>query len=418
VPDLGAPSDFRRPAPACATDSRIPPPPARYNRLVNQAGKALAGFLLSGFLFALLGAILPAWGYHLDPPRFVAVGDYFLSLAAGVIAANWISAAILARKGLRFLLVFACLLGCAGLLSLVLVTPATPWTWRLPGLAALGLSVGSLNSGLFHAIAATYARDPVRTVALGGIYYGLGCLAVTLLVAGTFYAYSVPVILMLMAAAPAIFAAIYGRARVAAESTTTQADLRQALRDFRSLGAILFALLLFFQFGNEWSVAGWLPLFLVRRLGISPPASLGLLSLYWIALLVGRIVVVAILPRVRHGRLLGASVLAALFGCTMLAATNNQFGAGTAVVLIGLGFASIYPLVAERIGGRFPYYHPVYFNGIFSFALFGGLLAPATLGYAAEAWGIGIVVALPLLGTCMVTLLLGSIWLEAKVTGR
>ena len=34
---------------------------------------------------------------------------------------------------------------------------------------------------------------------------------------------------------------------------------------FRSPGAVLFALLLFIQFGNEWSIAGWLPLFLIRR---------------------------------------------------------------------------------------------------------------------------------------------------------
>jgi fucose permease len=201
-------------------------------------------------------------------------------------------------------------------------------------------------------------------------------------------------------------------------AAVAHADLRQVFRDFRSLGAVLFALLLFFQFGNEWSIAGWLPLFLVRRLGMSPPASLGMLALFWLALLVGRVAAVAILPKVRHSRLLGGSVLAALFGCLLLAGTNNQFGAGTGVLLLGAGFASIYPLVAEKIRGRFPYYHPVFFSGIFSFALFGGLIAPATLGYAAAIWGIGIVVAIPLLGTCLVSALLVLIWLEAKVTGR
>jgi len=382
------------------------------------AGKALAGFLLSGFLFALLGAVLPAWGYHRDPPEFIAIGNCFLSLAVGVIAAHQVSAAILARKSLRFLLVFACALGCAGLLSLALATPPVDWLWRMPGLAALGLAVGLLNAGLFQAIAACYSREPARTAALGGVYYGLGCLAVTLLVAGTFYAYTVPIILILMALAPGLFACVYARTAVAEKAALAHADMRQVLRDFRSLGAVLFALLLFFQFGNEWSIAGWLPLFLVRRLGISPPASLGLLALYWMALLVGRVAAVAILPKVRHSRLLGGSVLAALFGCMLLWRTNNQFGAGTGVLLLGAGFASIYPLVAEKIGGRFPYYHPVFFSGIFSFALFGGLIAPATLGYAAAIWGIGIVVAIPLLGTCMVSALLLLIWLESKVTGR
>jgi fucose permease len=226
------------------------------------------------------------------------------------------------------------------------------------------------------------------------------------------------VILILMALAPGLFAFIYAHTAVAEKAPVAHADIRRVLRDFRSLGAVLFALLLFFQFGNEWSIAGWLPLFLVRRLGMSPPASLWLLALYWTALLVGRMAAVAILPKVRHSRLLGGSVLAALFGCLLLALTNNQFGAGTGVLLLGGGFASIYPLVAEKIGGRFPYYHPVFFSGIFSFALFGGLIAPATLGYAASIWGIGVVVAVPLLGTCMVSALLLLIWLESKVTGR
>ena len=385
------------------------------------AGKTLAGFLLSGFLFALLGAVLPAWGYHRDPPEFITIGNCFLSLAVGVIAAHQVSAAILARKNLRFLMVFACSLGCAGLLSLALATPPAHWLWRMPGLTAIGLSVGLLNAGLFQAIAACYSREPARVVAMGGIYYGLGCLAATLLVAGTFYAYSVPVILILMALAPGLFAVLYARTAVAQTTAVAHADLRQVLRDFRSVGAVLFALLLFFQFGNEWSIAGWLPLFLVRRMGISPPASLGLLALYWAALLVGRVAAVAILPKMRHSRLLGLSVLAALFGCLLLARASwsgSRSGAATGVLLLGAGFASIYPLVAEKIGGRFPYYHPVFFSGIFSFALFGGLIAPATMGYAAAIWGIGIVVVVPLLGTCMVSALLLLIWLESKVTGR
>jgi FHS family glucose/mannose:H+ symporter-like MFS transporter len=382
------------------------------------AGRALAGFLLSGFLFALLGAVLPAWGYHRDPPEFVTIGNYFLSLAVGVIASNPLSVRILARGGLRFQLVIACAVGCAGLSFLALVAPPAHWLWRVLGLAVIGLAVGLLNAGLFHAVSASYGREPARTVIVGGIYYGLGCLAVTLLVAGTFYAYTVPVILILMAAVPGVFAGLYAQTAMVWQPSTTPVNIREVLRDFRSAGAILFALLLFCQFGNEWSIAGWLPLFLVRRLGMSPPASLWLLSLYWAALLVGRVAAVAVLPKVRHGRLLAGSVLAAMFGCLLLTSTNNQFGAATGVLLLGGGFASIYPLVAEKIGRRFPYYHPVFFSGIFSFALFGGLLAPATLGYAAEAWGIGVVMALPLLGTCTVSVLLGLIWLELKVTGR
>jgi fucose permease len=301
---------------------------------------------------------------------------------------------------------------------LALVSPPASLWWRVLGLFVLGVAAGLLNMSLFHAISPGYHADAAGSVNRGGIWYGLGCVAATALVAGTFYAYTVRTILIFMAVVPATFAGIYSRFSYAASPQGSQPTLRQAVEDFRSPGAVLFALLLFMQFGNEWSLAGWLPLMLIRRVGMSPAGALLVLALYWMCLMTGRLGAVSILPRVSHARLLLASVLAALFGCLILYVTNNAFGAATGAFFVGAGFASIYPLVAEAIGRRFPYYHPGFFNGIFSVAMVGGLLAPATLGYAAEAWGVGVVVAIPLIGTCAVMVLLLLIWLESKVTGR
>jgi fucose permease len=380
--------------------------------------RALAGFLLSGFLLALLGAILPAWGYHRDPEEFVAVGNFFLSLAAGIVAAIGISKPILRRRSLGFLLVFGCALCCLSLCYLALIGLAASAWQRALGLLALGIGAGLLNMALFHAISPSYQSDAATTVNRGGIWYGLGCLLASLLVWGTFYAYTVPSILIFMAVVPGMFAVAYSRVSYTAPSEGAQPTFQQALRDFRSFGAVMFALLLFFQSGNEWSVAGWLPLFLIRRVGLSPKGALFLLALYWFFLMTGRLVAVAILPRVRHTRMLMGSVVVAIFGCLLLFFTDNGFGAGMGVFFLGAGYASIYPLVAEAIGRRFPYYHPGFFNGIFSFALVGGLIAPATLGYAASQWGVGVVIGIPLIGMFLVMILLVVIWLESKVTGR
>ena len=382
------------------------------------SGSALAGFLVSGFLLALLGAILPAWGYHRDPADFTGAGNYFLSVALGVIVAERLAHPIMRSRGISFLLVFSCGLSCLSLVYLAMVSPPLSAWWRAGGLMVLGASAGLLNLALFHAISGSYQNDAAGTVNKGGILYGLGCLAATLLVSGTFYAYSVPSILVLMALVPGFFAIRFARRTYAPPAESAQPTFRQAMQDFRTPGAVLFALLIFFQFGNEWSIAGWLPIFLIRRIGLSPSDSLAVLALYWICLIIGRLVAVAILPRVRHGRLLVCSVLSALFGCLVLTLTDNGFGASVGACLVGAGFASIYPLVAEAIGRRFPYYHAGFFNGIFSFALLGGLLAPATLGYAASLWGVGVVMGIPLLGSFMVMALLVLIWLESKVTGR
>jgi hypothetical protein len=118
----------------------------------------------------------------------------------------------------------------------------------------------------------------------------------------------------------------------------------------------------------------------------------------------------------RHGRLLLGSVLASVFGCVMLLATDNRFGAISGILLLGASFAPIYPLLVEKIGHRFPHYHPGQYNGIFSLAIVGGLLAPCTLGYFASLWGVTVVMELPLAGSIVVFVLSLLIALEAKLS--
>ena len=398
-----------------------------YNRLVSltaadrgdvfhipSAAKALSGLVISGLLFGFLGAILPAWGYHLTSD-FSTVGNYFLSMSAGVILSTEAAGRLLLKRGIGFLLVTACALACASLLYLAILPATEPVLWRMGGLLAIGFATGLLNTAVFHSISPAYDRDPAATVNVGGISFGMGCLVVTLLVAGTFYAYTVTSILVLIAVIPGFFTIWYARSSFAAPQIVNPPSVAQLFRDLRSPGAVLFALLLFFQFGNEWSIAGWLPIFLIRRLGISPKSSLLMLAVYWLALLVGRLAAVGLLPRIRHGRFLLASAGAAVFGCLILLATDNPFGAVIGILLVGCGFATIYPLIAERIGREFPHFQPGFFNGIFSIALTGGMLAPWTLGHLADARGVGIVMALPLTGTCMVFVLVLLIWLEAKI---
>jgi FHS family glucose/mannose:H+ symporter-like MFS transporter len=238
---------------------------------------------------------------------------------------------------------------------------------------------------------------------------------VALIVSRMFYFYTSASIQIWLALVPAFFGIGYARSKFAPCAVTPLHATHSLLSELRSPSAVLFSLVLFFQFGNEWAIAGWLPLYLSQRLGVSPSTSILILALYWLALLVGRIAAQWILPRVRHSRLLAASVAAAVFACVILIATDNLFGAVTGVLLLGAAFAPIYPLVVEKIGDRFPDYHPGVYNGIFSFAIAGGLLAPCALGYWAWQFGVRAVMALPLAGSLIVFILLVLTWLESRL---
>ena len=380
------------------------------------ARPALAGFFVSGLLLSFLGAILPAWGYHYTE-KYIQVGNYFVAFNGGLFLTNRIAEWLLVRVGIRWCLIAACVASCAALLELAWFSPPYGAAWRMLGLLVLGGGAGLLHSAIFQAIGPIYRHDRAATVNIAGIFFGLGCLVMALLVAGTYYVYDVPTILMILAAIPGLFALAYGRTVYDAPviKPPSTSDL---LADFRSPMAIQFGILLLVQFANEWSIAGWLAIFVTQRLGINPSTSLFYLALYWVSLLVGRIAAQRVLPATGHGKILFAGAGAALLGCAILSLTDNHFGIVSGILFLGIGFAPVYPLVVEQIGDRFPYYDPVFYHGIFSLAFTGALLAPAGLGYLADAFGVKWIMAAPLVGSTIVFFLLLVLMIESKLAQR
>jgi FHS family glucose/mannose:H+ symporter-like MFS transporter len=291
----------------------------------------------------------------------------------------------------------------------------------LIGLGFVGVAGGLLTTSLLYAIEPFYRELPAAAVNLAGMMFVLGCLVATMIVACTYYAGSVRIQAELLAVIPAVYFVVFLLNRdPAARQHVPPRDVlpspRDTLRDLRSVAGMLFTLLLFFQFGNEWAIAGWLPLFLIHRLGANPASAIWALALYFGALMLGRILAQALLPRINHRRLLIGSIVLAMFGYLALSFTNSMAGALTAVAVIGAGFAPIYPLVAEKLDDRFAFQPRVY-NGIFAMAITGGMSAPWLLGYVAAGLGIRYVMMVPALGSTIVLVLALLIMLEAHLMG-
>jgi len=379
------------------------------------ARNALTGFFLSGLLLSFPGAMLPGWLYHLSAD-YKGAGACFLFLNVGLLAGARIAPTLTRRTSLARILACGALTAASAFVLFALTLPPASSLWRYAGCLLLGCGAGITSTALLYAATPLYSHNRASTLNLAGATFGLGCCLTALLLAGTWFVYNVAGILLIFAGVAAGFAFLFSRWKLPDTVVPEEQSLRQVLSDFRNPAVVLFTLLLFFQFGNEWAIAAWLPLFLLERLGISPETSLIMLAVFWMALLSGRLAVQHLLPRVPHGRLLLGSMGAPVFGCIILTFTNNLFGATVAVLCLGLGFAPIYPLVAEKISSRFPHYNPAVFNGLFSFAFTGGLLAPWTIGYMADAWGIRAVMAVPLAGTLTVFVLMLLILLHARLS--
>jgi FHS family glucose/mannose:H+ symporter-like MFS transporter len=385
-----------------------------------QGREWLAGFFLMGLMLGLLGSLQIAWQYHIDTQPQV-VGIHFLALNAGYVLAVAVAQRVMHRVRVKSVALGACALSFLSLLALSFLSPPIPAGWRIVDLAFLGCAAGGLMTALLYALEGFFSRSLAAAVNRAGLLFGTGCLAATVTVGAAYYAGTSQIETAIFAAVAFVFLLLYARTKwpAALQAVTRPADepeRRKLLKDMRSIAAVLFSLLLFFQFGNEWAIAGWLPQFLIHQLGANPMWAIFALGVYFLALMVGRWAAQFLLTRFDHRKLLVGSITLAMAGYVWLSFTTSMAGAWVAIVLVGAGFAPIYPLVAENLDDRFSY-HPGFYNGIFSIAITGAMSAPWLLGYVAEFLGMAYVMIVPALGSIAVLIVVLLIMLEARLMG-
>ncbi len=378
----------------------------------------ISGFLLLGILLGLIGSLLVAWQYHIDAdPKLI--GLHFLALSAGYVIAAAAAQKLLPKFPIRTIALAGCALGMVSVAGLSLLAPPVAAIWRLAGLGFLGASGGLLATSLLYALEPYFSQAPAAMANRAGALFGCGCLISTVIVGATYFAGSVQIETAVLALAPLLFLVVFAVNKFAAARQPVRIKeeerrVREMLRELRSIAALLFSLLLFFQFGNEWAIAGWLPLFLIHRLGANPVWAIFALAAYFLALIIGRLAVQPLLRRVPHRKLLLCSTFGAMAGYLLLSLTSWMIGAWIAVTIIGASFAPIYPLIAETLDDRFSY-HPGFYNGLFSVAITGAMLAPWLLGYVDDYLGMRYVMLVPAFGSIAVLLLALLIMLEAHL---
>lgn len=378
----------------------------------------ISGFVLVGLLLGLLGPLLIAWQYHIHTnPQLI--GLHFLALNAGYVIAAAMTQRLLRRVSMRAVAIVACAVAFASLLGLSFLVPPVLPVWRIVALIFAGFAGGSLTTALLYALEPYFAKAPATVANRAGAFFGAGCFIAALIVGVTYFAGSVQIETALLALVPLIYLILYIANRYPAVLNPVSAREQEPaanLHDLRKVAPVLFSILLFFQFGNEWAIAGWLPLFLIHRLGMNPAWAIFALGLYCLALMGGRLIAPALLRFMSHRRLLLSASGLAMSGCLLLSFNTSIPGAWIAVSMIGAGFAPIYPLVAENLDDRFSY-RPGFYNGIFSIAITGAMCAPWLLGYVDQFLGIQFVMLLPALGSVIVLIAGLLIMLEGHLMG-
>ena len=376
----------------------------------------MAGFFVLGTLLGMLGSVVITWHYHIDAePKFI--GLHFFAMSAGFVFASQALLRFPNRIPLRSVGIAATALGFLALFALAFLGPPAAAAWRMAALAAVGLASGALTYSLFHANQPIFEKSPASSANRAGALFVGGALMATIVVGVTYFGGSVKTQTALLSIVPAVYLMLLIRSRALPAVQQRREDiLRETLKDLRSIVTLLFSLLIFFQFSCEWALAGWLPLFLIHTLGINPVTTIWALSLYFLALMIGRLLAQVLLPIFSHRKMLLISVASAMGGYLLLSLTGSTVFAFAAAVIIGLSHAPIYPLIAERLDHRLSY-HPGLYSGTISIAIAGAMATPWLLGYVAEWLGMRSVMLIPSIASIAVLILSILIMLEARLMG-
>lgn len=307
-------------------------------------------FLLVGTTFTVFGAALPQiirtfhWSYTLT-------GLVLSASAAGYVLGSFLCGLLVERIHPRTILVTGLLVGAVGL-ALFARSPS-PWLNLLLCLA-IGVFQGTVETVINYEIVHMESNGQSRIMNLAHAFFSVGAILGPLAMSAFIsrgLASSLAVFAIaggLSAALAAVFAVIpFPRISGATGSE------RGRLRLLRNPVLLLLTLFLMLYVGAELGVSNWVSEFLVTTLGSSAILGAFTISLYWIGLLAGRLAI-SFAYRGRRQELL-VIALGVLSTASLVAAVLSRSPAGVAagILLTGLGFSGMYPLVMAMVGRIF-----------------------------------------------------------------
>jgi len=129
----------------------------------------------------------------------------------------------------------------------------------------------------------------------------------------------------------------------------------------------------------------------------------------------GRLFSSRLVRKVRNETLILWSAVLALASALLMALAPSGAAAGAGGVLIGFGFAAIYPTTLAIVGARFASFTGTAFSVVIAVGLAGGMLAPWLAGKIAEASSLRRGLVIPVVNCAMIILLA---ILVARATGK
>jgi len=345
---------------------------------------ACLGMLLFGVTLTTLGAVLTPLIERYDLDKADA-GSLMALLPLGILAASLVFGPVVDRYGYRLVLV-AGALGVGFGLGGIAWSPAA--AVLAPAIVVFGFGGGLLNGATNALVADISPAGRSSGLALLGVFFGVGALGVPLvlglLIRQFTYRQIVAALGLLVALVLLDFLVVFLPPPKQAQGF----PLRRVGRLLGDVTLLLIGLLLFLQSGMEITLGGWSGHYVHDVLGLESWRSILVLSLFWIGMMLSRLVLTRLLRFMPETRVFPVFLLIALAGAALLLALNNALAAGLGLFLLGAGLAAGFPILLGFLGGLYQDLTGTAFSAAFVMALIGGSLLPFLTGLVGKWQGL------------------------------
>ena len=354
-----------------------------YNRKTVFAAACL-GMLTFGIVLTTLGAILPSIVERFGIDKANA-GSLFLLMSAGILVGSLAFGPVVDRYGFKNLLIVSAALVLIGLEGIAF---APTFGVMRAAVFLIGFGGGVINGGTNALVADISEEGRSAGLSLLGVFFGLGAFGIPFTLGFLLdrFAYSTLVAgVGAVVLAPVLF---FIATRFPAPKQTQGFPLREGLQLLKNPLLLLLGLLLFLQSGMEITTGGWTATYFNEELGLDTNDAVFFLSLYWVGMVLARLLLGALLTRITPSLVLKVSIGIALAGAVMLIASGTLWLAASGIFLLGAGLAAGFPVVLGYVGDLYPTLSGTAFSIVLVMALTGGSLFPYLAGIMGESLGL------------------------------
>jgi fucose permease len=345
---------------------------------------ACLGMLLFGVTLTTLGSVLPPLivRYGLEK---AAVGSLLALVSLGILAGSLVFGPVVDRCGYRLMLMAGAI--CVGIgLAAIAIAPSE--RVLVPAMLLFGVGGGLLNGATNALVADITPEGRGSGLALLGVFFSLGAFGVPLilgvLLQWTSYTTIMGGLAALVVAPLAVFAVVSFPPPKQAQGF----PLRRAGALLGDVSLLIVGSMLCLQSGMEITLGGWSAQYVREVLGLSEERSILILSLFWVGMMLARLLLRRVLRSWPPSVVLPAYLAVAVSGAGLLLAIASPAAAALGLLLLGAGLSAGFPILLGFLGELYHDLTGTAFSAVFVMALVGGSVLPYSTGVLGDRIGL------------------------------